>query len=155
MDAADLPTLPGSYVLILHLPRDCSIRVGRLGKWNFRAGHYLYLGSARGPGGLKARLGRHLRAPVCLHWHIDYLRSRATPVGAWYVVDKRPLECAWRAEMTRAGLSMPVPGFGASDCGCPAHLFYCPEAPPSHLPRLLERAAGGSTAPRGWVRALL
>jgi Uri superfamily endonuclease len=37
------------------------------------AGRYLYCGSAKGPGGLKARLSRHMRRGKSVRWHIDRL----------------------------------------------------------------------------------
>lgn len=144
----DLPPLPGSYVLILHLGRDCSIRIGRLGEWGFPAGYYLYLGSARGPGGLRARLGRHLRGPAHLHWHIDYLRRWALPVEVWYVPDDRPVECLWQAALAAAGLRCPVPGFGSSDCACPAHLFYSPGRPAESLRLCLQETTAGTVVRR-------
>ncbi|HEX9029228.1 MAG TPA: DUF123 domain-containing protein, partial [Anaerolineales bacterium] len=56
----DLPAAPGSYVLYLRLSQRLELGVGRLGRLSFPAGEYLYLGSAGGPGGLRARLGRHI-----------------------------------------------------------------------------------------------
>ena len=127
-----LPTAGGSYTLFLRLTASATIRVGRLGRFDFPAGTYAYFGSAFGPGGLQARLGRHLRGGGALRWHVDYLRSRATVAGYCYTVSTQRLECVWsRAAAAWPGASAPVPGFGASDCraGCPAHLFLLS---PSH-----------------------
>lgn len=139
--ATEIPSLPGTYTLILQLPRDLIIPVGRLGPVPFRMGHYLYVGSARGPGGLRARLGRHLRLGKRRHWHIDYLRQHARPVEVWFTIGEKSFECHWRALLQEAGLSLPVPGFGASDCRCPAHLLYSREWP---LPGLRELLSEGS-----------
>lgn len=121
-----VPDRPGTYVLILRL--SCSavdVRVGRLGCFRFLAGWYAYVGSARGPGGLAARLTRHLRSLKTMHWHIDYLRAQAQPVEIWYATGTQRRECAWAlALFGLPGASVPVSRFGASDCRCPAHLIY-------------------------------
>jgi len=121
---------PGTYVLLLRLSRVTGIDVGRSGRFSFPVGWYTYVGSARGPGGLAARISRHLRSPKPLHWHIDYLRLCALPVRAWYAIGLRRRECAWaRALSTLPGASIPVPRFGASDCRCPAHLVHFTTSP--------------------------
>jgi Uri superfamily endonuclease len=129
-----VPDHPGTYVLILRLPRSAvDIRVGRLGFFRFLAGWYAYVGSARGPGGLAARLARHLRPLKAMHWHIDYLRVQAQPVEIWYATGKQRRECAWAlALLGLRGASAPVSRFGASDCRCPAHLIYF-AAPPDWM----------------------
>ena len=48
--------------------------MGALGRIELQAGTWLYVGSARGPGGLAARVGRHWRDGVPKHWHMDYLK---------------------------------------------------------------------------------
>jgi Uri superfamily endonuclease len=120
----DIPASPGNYVLVLYLDHDCTIAVGRLGEFLFRAGYYLYVGSARGPGGLRARLMRHLRGAERLRWHVDYLRHWTQPVAVWYNVDTQRRECQWRAALQETGLSVAVTRFGSSDCRCPGHLLY-------------------------------
>jgi len=60
-------------VLILRLPCPATVNVGRLGRVRFPAGWYAYVGSAYGPGGLAARISRHLRPSKPSHWHLDYL----------------------------------------------------------------------------------
>jgi Uri superfamily endonuclease len=121
-----VPDRPGTYVLILHLPRSVEdICIGRLGWFRFPSGWYAYVGSARGPGGLATRLARHLRPLKPLHWHIDYLRARAEPVEVWYATGTQKRECAWaRALSGLSGAHVLIPRFGASDCRCPAHLIH-------------------------------
>jgi len=145
-----LPALPGAYVLELYLPQEASIVIGRLGERCFPAGAYLYLGSARGPGGLKGRLNRHLQPDKAgpLHWHIDYLRCIAQVRAIAYLVQQEiyptePLECLWSQALVQdPGSSVPLPGFGASDCrlGCPAHLIAFPGVGQGGPP-LLQRSA--------------
>jgi Uri superfamily endonuclease len=120
-----LPDQSGTYALILSLPRCVTIDVGRLGRFQFPAGWYVYTGSARGPGGLAARVSRHLRSSKRLHWHVDYLRAEARPDQIWYVVGTRKRECVWARRLASfPGASIPVPRFGASDCHCPSHLIH-------------------------------
>jgi Uri superfamily endonuclease len=112
-------------------------------------GPYLYVGSARGAGGLRARVGRHLLGGGARHWHIDYLRADAEVLGAFYTVTDRMLECEWSqtlAQLPRAFI--PVPHFGSSDCksGCTAHLIAFPRFPGrSDLQRVLGQVARAPT----------
>jgi len=116
--------------LVLRLPRPTTIGVGRLGRVRFPAGWYVYAGSARGPGGLAARISRHLRSPKPLRWHVDYLRVDAQPVQIWYALGARRRECSWAQALSGLpGASIPVPHFGASDCHCPAHLVHFAASP--------------------------
>jgi len=117
--------LRGTYALFLQLGQDTPITVGRLGTFSFRVGYYVYVGSALGSGGLSARLARHHRQQKRLHWHIDYLLARAHIVGILADTSGERLECAWaRKWLDTPGARSIVPGFGASDCDCPAHLIY-------------------------------
>lgn len=120
-----LPALPGTYALLLYLPRATRLQIGKLGAFDFPRGYYVCVGSARGAGGLRARVRRHCRATKKLQWHIDYLRAFATPLRVWYSTDARADECVWAnalAKQPRA--KMLAPRFGASDCPCATHLFY-------------------------------
>jgi Uri superfamily endonuclease len=140
-----LPTSKGAYALILHLETRQVIQVGRLGAFDFPAGYYLYVGSAFGPGGLAARLGRHLtrdHATRPLHWHIDYLRRLTSIVAVWFAEHQTRREHDWAGlagQMPGAGC--PVPRFGASDCRCRAHLFHFDQPPAvQHFSALLTQA---------------
>ncbi|MCJ7701215.1 MAG: GIY-YIG nuclease family protein [Anaerolineales bacterium] len=128
-----LPVQPGTYALILELVHPRRLLAGRLGEHHLPEGIYVYLGSARGPGGLRARLGHHFSGRGRLHWHIDYLRSMAQVRGWAYFVTAAglhppvPTECEWSLFLAGLpGAIIPVPKFGASDCraGCPAHLVH-------------------------------
>ena len=120
----------GTYVLVIRLVEETPIMVGQLGEFSFLAGHYLYVGSAQGSGGLAARIARHRRTEKRLHWHIDYLTSCADITDVWYLESPRHLECVV-AEAIAAlpGARVLATGFGSSDCHCPAHLFYFSEPP--------------------------
>ncbi|HUS69530.1 MAG TPA: GIY-YIG nuclease family protein [Anaerolineae bacterium] len=122
--------LPGTYVLVLQMVRDTDLRVGRLGVVAFPRGYYCYVGSAMGPGGRRARLARHLRQQKKPHWHIDYLLRQALVVETWSAPSAARLECTWvRALLQLPGATLPVRGFGSSDCDCPAHLVRFVSAP--------------------------
>ena len=115
----------GLYLITMALQRDLRIQVGALGRLPFRRGHYVYVGSAAR--GLSRRVERHRRRRKRLHWHIDFLRSRAVEVQG-FPIRGATGECELAGEVARIG-SGSVRGFGSSDCGCPSHLVFFPEAP--------------------------
>ena len=121
--AAEAPTRPGAYLLLITLPAPLTVTLPRQRQATLPSGRYLYAGSAHGPGGLRARLARHMRPDKKPHWHIDRLTKAGTIEGAWTVPDGR--ECALVAAL--AFLPVPLPGFGSTDCRCCAsHLLYWP-----------------------------
>jgi len=65
----------GVYYLILEVVSDFKLNVGVLGLITLAKGYYIYVGSARGRGGVLARVLRHFRRGKRIHWHIDYLTS--------------------------------------------------------------------------------
>ncbi len=118
----------GSYILLIHLDNDASITIGKMGKFDFPGGYYLYAGSALG--GLRGRIKHHLRKEKKLHWHIDYLLVQARIVEVWVVLAEERLECLLaQAARNLPGATIPVAGFGSSDCRCPTHLIHLPERP--------------------------
>lgn len=120
---------PGTYLLLLRLEEDREIETGRLGNLFFPRGYYLYVGSARGPGGLRARLARHRGKAKHLRWHIDYLRCHANLIEIWAVESHERLECLWAQQLAQLSPARPIREFGSSDCRCPSHLFHFPERP--------------------------
>ena len=125
-----LPDAPGTYVVVLRNTGRVGLRVGGLGRIAVAAGYYLYVGSARGPGGLRARVARHLRVSSQPHWHIDYLRQRADPLKVWLLAGPSAQEHHWAGVMDGArGIELAVPRFGASDCRCASHLFFSGRSP--------------------------
>lgn len=115
---------PGTYVLLVRAPAEGQVQVGELGTLDLAGDWYAYVGSAFGPGGLRARVGRHLSGRGALHWHIDYL-VRATEVAeVWFSSHERKREEEWVAALRSApGSTNPLRGFGSGDCGCEGHLF--------------------------------
>jgi Uri superfamily endonuclease len=113
----------GTYILTMKLENAVEIAIGKLGRFTFPAGHYLYFGSAMN--GLHARITRHLRKDKKLHWHIDYLLQKATIIEIFCVESEERLECRLCLEATKLpGANIPVKGLGSSDCRCTSHLLY-------------------------------
>ena len=110
-------------MLLLTVPIQSDVEIGRTRKVGLKPGLYCYVGSALGPGGLAARLRRHACAGERKHWHIDYLLPYAQLLGALVIEDNRRHECMWASWVRRVASSC-VDGFGASDCKCTGHLFY-------------------------------
>jgi Uri superfamily endonuclease len=119
-DEATMPEKLQTYQLLIDVPEEVRIAVGRLGECVFPPGRYVYTGSARR--NLEARLRRHLSPAKRPHWHIDYLLA-APGVRVASVARFATPEC----ELNRRTLgTLPVARFGASDCraGCGSHLKY-------------------------------
>lgn len=150
---SSIPSENGIYALHLTLPDTQSLQVGRLGMFAFPPGEYIYFGSALGPGGLKARLGRHIRGDGRQHWHIDWLRKVADVTGFYFLVTNRRLECLWsQALMKSPQVTIPVPCFGASDCRdhenpCLAHLVHLSQGGnPEIIQEILSRTSGSGVS---------
>ena len=132
-----LQSKTGTYVIWLQLGSERQIQVGRLGKVILKPGYYAYVGSAFGPGGVHARLGRHFKTHKKKRWHIDYLRAVCSVREAWVSYDKQRLEHRWADRlMGLKGAWLPAARFGASDCSCAAHLIGFARLP--SLQRFLE-----------------
>lgn len=129
----------GAYLFLLRLPHAQPLQVGRLGEFDVDAGWYIYVGSAMA--GLDARLRRHRRRRKRIHWHIDHLRQAADEVVPLAIRSSRRQECDLAADVGRM-YGLAIPRFGASDCGCPGHLFHAGATAPLHDPAfhtLLQR----------------
>ncbi len=120
----------GTYALILSFKTDPNIQIGKLGRFKFPKGHYVYVGSAFGPGGLNARLTHHLNFAVKPHWHIDYFKEKAIITNIRIDETGKKLEHKWASILKkRKDNFIPVKKFGASDCKCTSHLFHFKEPP--------------------------
>jgi len=113
----------GTYALILRSDGEAEVSVGHWGVLRVQPGYYVYVGSAFGPGGVKARVLRHCRETAAIHWHIDYLRNVTAPLGAWCSYATRDLEHRWAKALATQPNVTAVHGFGCSDCACGSHLF--------------------------------
>lgn len=120
--AGKLPNVGGAYLLIIELDAEISIRLGARPESRLPPGCYGYCGSARGPGGIGARVRRHLRKGKRPHWHVDRLTEAGRIVGLRSLPGGS--ECRLVRDLLKLpGVTTPVLGFGSSDCRlCPAHL---------------------------------
>ncbi|HDQ05914.1 MAG TPA: GIY-YIG nuclease family protein [Candidatus Bathyarchaeota archaeon] len=144
----------GIYMLLLRVPREVTLTVGKLGKHRFPRGYYVYTGSALGKGaaGLKHRIARHLRKEKRRFWHLDYLLAdENVSVEAVIAAETNEnMECSINSHIKGIeGAEVPVKGFGASDCkeNCGSHLLYFPAIEKSNflvqkLVRNLRSACG-------------
>jgi len=133
----DAPTTTrerGAYALLIQLDAPLPVQAGRNAAI-LPPGHYIYCGSAKGTGGLAARVARHMRREKLAHWHVDQLTRAGKTLGAWAVPGGD--ECALNAELS--AFPMPLKGFGSSDCPrCESHLRLWPEG--AALPSSWENA---------------
>ncbi|MCB2078170.1 MAG: GIY-YIG nuclease family protein [Novosphingobium sp.] len=120
--ACEAPVCKGAYVLVICLGEQAKVDF-RGSQVTFESGTYAYAGSAYGPGGLGARLRRHLQPDKKVHWHVDRLTTIATSVEA--VAIEGGNECALVDLLSASGaFAFPVAGFGSSDCPrCRSHLL--------------------------------
>ncbi|WP_456447183.1 GIY-YIG nuclease family protein [Thiolapillus sp.] len=118
MDTPSFPENHISYRLHIRVQQPVRIVAGALGSCNFPPGEYAYTGSARR--NLQARVARHLSQDKKLRWHIDYLLAHPQVEVTGVETSAIP-ECRWNRALQG---SIPVPGFGASDCRshCGSHL---------------------------------
>ena len=123
-----ITTATGAYLILIQLTDSVPLAIPTLPINALPAGHYVYAGSARGPGGLRARIGRHLRRGKRRHWHVDHLTETAVSLLAFPVPDGD--ECMLvRTLLESDYYHPPAPGFGSSDCRlCVSHLLEAHEA---------------------------
>lgn len=139
----------GTYVLILRSMTAGTVQVGRWGRLDLVPGCYAYVGSAFGPGGVLARVARHLRKAKPKRWHIDYLSGLTRVESVWYSHDPVRLEHRWAEALGKLPGMIGIPGLGCSDCDCRAHLFASAWEPDLGT---FQRAVGGT--PEAWRPAL-
>ncbi len=113
----------GAYVLLIETAGPLSIRLPQNDVSVLAPGTYLYVGSANGPGGMKARLRRHFRCSKKIHWHVDQLTTCAASVEALAVAGGN--ECKLGETLLASHqYKMALAGFGSSDCHiCSSHLL--------------------------------
>jgi Uri superfamily endonuclease len=113
--------MKGIYILIINVHKKIALKVGALGKIDFKKGRYAYVGSAQN--NLKKRIQRHLSKDKRKKWHIDYLlmNPNAKVESVHYKEAKKDEEC--RIAHVLSSVEEPVKGFGSSDCKCHSHLF--------------------------------
>lgn len=112
--------MKGGYALLIELPEEQDIAVGKLGLITFPKGFYAYIGSAMN--GFELRIGHHLRRKRRFHWHIDYLLQNAEIREIILCEAEQRVECILAHSLAKEFPS--IPGFGSSDCNCSSHLFW-------------------------------
>ena len=118
-----MPSLGGAYILALELDRTVHVKFATGVAGQLEPGWYVYAGSARGSGGIRARVRRHFREQKPVHWHIDLLTTRVRDMAALAVADG--CECELVRKLLDSGQFWPaLAGFGSTDCRrCESHLL--------------------------------
>lgn len=125
----------GIYQLLIHLPKNASIIIGKKGRFRFPKGYHVYTGSALN--GLEKRIERHLKKNKKRFWHIDYLLDFASIKEIFLFTNGKFDECALNLEMLeKPEAKIIMPKFGASDCSCPTHLIFFEKMP--KIPRIFN-----------------
>ena len=109
-----------SYQLFIKVTKEINLKVGKLGRFNFPVGYYVYTGSAKK--NIDKRIERHLNKKKKLHWHIDYLLNDDA-VKIIYTKKSQMTECSLNKKTNGTII---IEGFGSSDCNlcCRSHLKY-------------------------------
>ena len=96
------------------------LKVGKLGKFIFPIGSYVYTGSAKK--NIDKRIERHLSKKKNLHWHIDYLLNS----DAAKIIDTKKSEMTECVLNKKTNGTIIIHGFGSSDCNlnCKSHLKF-------------------------------
>lgn len=123
-----IPSSKGAYGLLLRLAHATPIDLPRRAPTLLASGWYLYVGSAWGSGGLRARVGRHFSANKKPHWHIDRLTTASAELSAVVVADAH--ECELVAKLLKSPrFEVALAGFGSTDCRvCESHLLALSKA---------------------------
>ena len=109
-----------SYQLFINVTKEINLKVGKLGKFIFPVGYYVYTGSAKK--NIDKRIKRHLSKKKNLHWHIDYLLNN----DAVQIIDIKKSEIIECSLNQKTNGVIIIRGFGSSDCNlcCGSHLKY-------------------------------
>jgi Uri superfamily endonuclease len=118
----------GAYLLLIRLSCPVRLRSRTIERGLLAPGDYIYAGSAWGSGGIRARAGRHLKQRKRRHWHIDDVTEAADSVHPIAVPGGRECDLI-QLLLTSGRFSIPVKGFGSSDCSrCDSHLLIAHES---------------------------
>lgn len=125
IDADSIPAAAGAYALLVRLCAPWNPGIRSLADRTLAPGPYIYCGSAYGPGGLRARVARHLRSGKSVRWHVDRLTGAGQVEGLAVHIGGH--ECDLVDAFMARGATVALAGFGSSDCRrCPAHLLAAP-----------------------------
>ncbi len=122
---------------MIEVSEERQISVGSIGSHQFQRGVYAYVGSALG--GVEQRVGRHKMQKKRLRWHIDYLLAHAHILATVAIPgERKEVECGMAQALQQCQeASIPVAGFGASDCRCDSHLLYFGDVDPELVSEMI------------------
>lgn len=121
--------MKGAYALIIEVENAVDVQIKSLGKINFPAGTWVYIGSAMGDTStsLENRIKRHFRSEKKVYWHIDHLLDKDVRlIKVFWAQSPVHSECDIAQELeSRNEFQVGPRHFGSSDCrrGCSAHIF--------------------------------
>jgi len=128
----------GAYCLIMRLPGERLIAVGKNPPVTFPAGHYCYVGSAMNS--LEKRTCRHASRVKKLRWHIDWLLEHAELREIKTIESQERIECRISRDVAEIADGIPMRGFGSSDCRtCKAHLYHFRDNPSERVDKLVRK----------------
>ncbi|MDJ0762222.1 MAG: GIY-YIG nuclease family protein [Myxococcota bacterium] len=109
-----------TYALHISVAQQIAIQIGKLGRFSFPPGHYVYVGSAKR--NMDARIARHKSSKKKLRWHIDYLLNSPHAKIVEVILSEKG-ECELNQSIKGDVI---VKGFGSSDCQsrCKSHLKF-------------------------------
>ena len=108
--------MKGSYLLILSVKGRIVFKPGALPKVELPPGCYVYVGSAKGPGGFEKRVSRHLKKVKKARWHIDYLTSiKEVEIESIFYTPPEYNESVLSSLLESIGFRKVLKGFGATD----------------------------------------
>lgn len=120
----------GVYCLIINLPKDKTIKIGKLGNILFKKGYYCYVGSALN--NLEKRILRHKSKNKKIRWHIDYFLKYGKIIGTIEIKTTKKIECKLSKKVNKLS-DTHILKFGCSDCRCNSHLYYFNKNPSKKL----------------------
>ena len=125
--SSSIPAIKSNYILIIELQTPKTFFFKPLKKEIILPpGLYIYIGSAHGPGGVRARLLRHLSKNKKIKWHIDLLTvERDVEVKGSLILRKdNRKECDLVIDLLKSNyFEIPVKKFGSTDTKCVTHLL--------------------------------
>lgn len=129
MDRCSNLKVAGIYSLIIYIAERICNDIGALGHICIDKGLYTYIGSARGFGGIEARVRRHIaKDKRRMWWHIDYI-TNINASQILYIVYAETVEDLEYKIATALSKSscwvITIPRFGSSDKRSITHLFRC------------------------------
>lgn len=122
-DVEAISDAKGAYALLIRLEHSVDIKLRKLDPVHLQPGWLLYSGSAKGKGGLRARLRHHFRKEKNPHWHIDQLTIRAAEIASLPISGGD--ECELIGRLLRCPVfAVAINNFGNTDCRtCETHLL--------------------------------